>query len=113
MVRAANDHVGDLSGELPSKCRKVGEHHIYSPTKRASIGHYAALHGPTRVSVYYQKQLGHYVPESTCRKFCDEYWKELQKKAESIAPGETIRVTELLKKPLGRPLMLSDVDEAV
>ena len=78
-----------------------------------SIGHYAALHGLIRASVYYQKLLGHNVPESTCRKFRDEYRKELQKRGESVAPGEMMQVTELSKKPLRRPLLLGDVDEAV
>jgi hypothetical protein len=101
---------------LPSKRRKVSECHVYSPRKRASIGHYAtlsSLHGPTRASVYYQKLLSHNVPESTCRKFRDKYRKELQKRGESVAPGEMIQATELPKKPLGRPLLLGDVDEAV
>ena len=30
-----------------------------------------------------------------------------------VAPGEMVQVTELPKKPLGRPLLLSDVDEVV
>ena len=66
---------------VPSKRRKDSERHVYSPRKRASIGHYAALHAPTRASVYYGKQLAHNVPESTCRKFRDEYRKELKKRA--------------------------------
>ena len=112
-IQSANDRVGDLSSELPSKCRKVSERHVYSPRKCASIGHYAALHGPKRATVYYGKQLAHNVPESICRKFRDEYRKELQKRAESVAPGETVQVTELPKKPLRRSLLLSDVDEVV
>ena len=69
---------------------------VYSPRKCAPIGHYAAVHAPTRASVYYGKQLAHNVPESTCRKFRDEYRKELKKRAESVAPGETIQETTKL-----------------
>ena len=79
---------GDLSNKLPSKRRKVNERHVtdvYSPRKRASIEHYATLHGPTRASVYYGKQLAHNVPESTCRKFHDEYRKELKKKSKECS----------------------------
>ena len=79
MVRFANDRIGDLSSELPSKHRRVSEHHVCSSRKRVSIGHYATFRGPTRASVYYGKQLTHNVPESTCKKFLDEYRKELKK----------------------------------
>ena len=67
-VWTANDLVGDLSSELPSKRRKISERHVYT-RKRVSIGHYAALHGPTRASVYYQTLLFHYstVPWKICR----------------------------------------------
>ena len=79
---------------------------------RASIGHYTGLHGPQRATLYFEKQLGHNVPESTCRKFRDAY-NEVQKQAKELGPCEAIEVTELPKKPLGRPLMLSDIDQDV
>ena len=113
-VRVANQQVRNASSEPPStKRRKVGERHTYSPKKLASIGHYTALHGPKRATVYFEKLLGHSVPESTCRKFRDAYNKEVQKQAKELGPCDTIEVTELPKKPLGRPLMLSDIDQDV
>ena len=64
VVRAVNERVGNLSSEIPpSKRRKVGERHVYSPRKRASIGKYAAFHGPQRASLHFQTQLGHSVHE--------------------------------------------------
>jgi len=62
---------------------------------------------------YLEKQLGHNVPESNCRKFHDAYNKEVQKQAKELGPCEAIEVTELAKKPLGRPPMLSDIDQDV
>ena len=112
-MRAANQLVGIASSEPPNKRRKVEERHDYSPKMCASIGQCTALHVPKRASLYFEKQLGHNVPESTCRKFRHAYNKELQKKAKEMEPGETVEVTELVKKPLGRPLMLSDIDQDV
>ena len=110
-VLAANQQVSNASSEpLTSKRRKVGERHNYSPKMHASIGHYTALHGLKCATLYFEKQLGHNVPESTCRKFRDAYNKEVQKQAKELGPCEAIEVTELAKKPLGRPLMLSDID---
>lgn len=60
--------------------------------------------GPKSASLYFEKQLNHSVPDSTCTKFCDAYNKMLLK------PGETKEETELPNKTIGMLLMVCDID---
>ena len=78
---ATNDAIGDEDNDLPAmaKQRKMTSQHTYSEDVRASIGKYAAHHGPAAADRHFTRQLRWNVPKSTVRKFCDLYKVELKR----------------------------------
>lgn len=92
--------------------RQTKQYCSYSAKERASIGRYAAQHGPTAAARHFSKLLGHPVPESTARKFRNLYRTELEtnrkRHAESLPS-----ISELPPKKRGRPLLIGDFDSPV
>lgn len=88
--------------------RQTKQYCSYSAKERASIGRYAAQHGPTAAARHFSKLLGHPVPESTARKFRNLYRTELEtnrkRHAESLPS-----ISELPPKKRGRPLLIGDL----
>ena len=104
IVAAANARVGDSASEEPRRKRRKTTQHYYSPEIRAAIGKYASLHGPAAAVRHFSSLpvCGHVVPESTVRKFRNDYHAEL--KAQSSVSSGPISISSLPCKPKGRPL---------
>ena len=63
-----------------AKSWKGTKYNYYTPEQRASIGRYAAVHGPVRTVEYFSKTMKTVLPETTARRFKKEYLKEVSKK---------------------------------
>ena len=84
----------ELASELlPKSKRRKTTLHTYSSERRASIGKYVSLHGPTAAVKHFTKICDHTIPESTARKFRDAYLKAL--KASSTASSSHVSVASL------------------
>lgn len=82
--------------------------HVYTATERAQIGRFAAENGNLAASNYYEKLLGHKVPESTVRGMKRLYLQKLK------VEKKPSKVQELPHHTRGRPLKLgSTLDNLV
>ena len=97
----ANDEVRLLTEPKPK--RRKTKQHTYCEKTRADIGRYASTNGPTAAARMFSKSLGHPVPESTVRKFCNLHLIKLNKQHQSTSASEVPRVVSLPLKICGRP----------
>ena len=89
-ITLTNDEVRPLTEPKP-KWRKT-EQHTYCEKTRADIGKYPTTKKPAAAACMFTKRLGHPVPESTVRKFCNLYLIELDKQHQSTSTSEVPRV---------------------
>ena len=79
-LRDVNATVKATIVEEEAKSRKGTKYNYYTQEQRASIGRYAAVHGPIRAVEYFSKTMKTVLPETTARRFKKEYLKEVSKK---------------------------------
>uniref|UniRef100_T1J5N5 BTB domain-containing protein n=1 Tax=Strigamia maritima TaxID=126957 RepID=T1J5N5_STRMM len=89
--------------ELTKNATKDRKNSVYTAKVRLEIAKYTAFHGPAAASRQFEKTLKHKVPESTCRKFRDEYHKELNLKRK--IKETDIELESLPTKQRGRPII--------
>ena len=81
----------------------------YKDTERAKIGKYASEHGTTRACKYFSHLWKKDLPETTVRRFKDEYLKQLAKEKHT---GKSVEALPTKRK--GRPLLVgAELDTAI
>jgi len=95
------------SGNGKQNCR--GEYIKLSDTERATIGEYAAKHGPAATICHFKKE-GSFpnLKESSVRGWRDAYRQEVFNQSTDRKRDRPVEVTELPQKRRGRPLLLGE-----
>ena len=115
-LRDVNAKVKATIVEEEAKSQKGTKYNYYTPEQRASIGRYAAVHGPIRAVEYFSKTMKTVLPEMMVRRFKKEYLKEVSKKVSTseVTSSGMPTVKALPTKDQGRPLLLGqEIDKIV